>query len=124
MSPRRPLALTTVAAALVFALPGGAQTAQNTLNGIVGPGFNITLNDESGNRVSHLDVGTYTITVKDQSDMHNFDLRGPEVSQQTDIEFAGTVTWTVTFTDGIYTYVCDAHPTTMKGSFAVRARPS
>jgi hypothetical protein len=119
MTPRRSLALAAVAAALVFALPGGAQTAQNTLNGIVGPGFNITLNDENGNRVSHLDVGTYTITVKDQSDMHNFDLRGPGVSQQTDIEFAGTVTWTVTFTDGVYTYVCDAHPTTMKGSFAV-----
>jgi hypothetical protein len=119
MTPRRSLALLAVAAALVFALPGGAQPAQNTLNGIVGPGFNITLNDENGNRVSHLDVGTYTITVKDQSDMHNYDLRGPGVSQQTDIEFTGTVTWTVTFTDGVYRYVCDAHPTTMKGSFAV-----
>jgi hypothetical protein len=119
MSLRPSLALATVAAALVFVVPGGAQPAQNTLSGIVGPGFNITLNDENGNRVTHLDVGTYTITVRDQSDMHNFDLRGTGVSQQTDIEFAGTVTWTVTFTDGVYTYVCDAHPTTMKGSFAV-----
>jgi hypothetical protein len=119
VSPRRSLVLAAAAAALVFVLPGGAQTAQNTLSGIVGPGFNITLNDENGNRVSHLDVGTYTITVKDQSDMHNFDLRGPGVSQQTDIEFTGTVTWTVAFKDGVYTYVCDAHPTTMKGSFAV-----
>jgi hypothetical protein len=119
MPRRRSLVLTAVAAALLFALPGGAQTAQTTLNGIVGPGFNITLNDENGNRVSHLDVGTYTINVKDQSDMHNFDLRGLGVSQQTDIEFTGGVTWTVTFTDAVYTYRCDAHPTTMKGSFAV-----
>jgi plastocyanin len=119
MPRRRSLALPAVAAALLFALPGGAQTAPTTLTGIVGPGFNITLNDENGNRVSHLDVGTYSIAVKDQSDMHNFDLRGPEVSQQTDIEFAGTVTWSVTFTDGAYTYRCDAHPTMMKGAFTV-----
>ena len=118
--PRRlSLALLLAAAALVFALPGGARTAQNALTGTVGPGFSISLADESGNRVTHLDPGTYTITVKDQSDLHNFDLTGPGVSQHTEIEFVGTATWTVTFTDGIYDYVCDAHPTTMKGRFAV-----
>jgi len=120
MSRRLTLTLLAAAAALAFALPGGARTTQTTLTAIVGPGFNITLNDESGSRVSHLDVGTYTINVKDQSDLHSFDLRGPGVSQQTDIEFVGSVTWTVTFTDGIYTYRCDAHPTTMKGSLTVK----
>ena len=118
--PRRlSLALLVAAAALVFALPGGARPAQNTLTGTVGPGFSISLLDESGNLVTHLDPGTYTITVKDQAAIHNFDLTGPGVSQHTDIEFVGTATWTVTFTDGIYTYVCDAHPTQMKGQFAV-----
>ena len=117
--PRRlSLALLLAAAALVFALPGGARTEQNTLTGTVGPGFSISLVDESGNRVTHLDPGTYTITVKDQSDLHNFDLTGPGVSQHTEIEFVGTATWTVTLTDGIYTYLCDAHPTQMKGQFA------
>ena len=118
--PRRlSLALLVAAAALVFALPGGARPAQNTLTGTVGPGFSISLLDESGNLVTHLDPGTYTITVKDQAAIHNFDLTGPGVTQHTDIEFVGTATWTVTFTDGIYTYVCDAHPTQMKGQFAV-----
>jgi hypothetical protein len=118
--PRRlSLALLAAAAALVFALPGGARPAQSTLTGTVGPGFSISLVDESGNLVTHLDPGTYTITVKDQGAIHNFDLSGPGVSQHTDIEFVGTVTWTVTFTDGIYTYLCDAHPTQMKGQFAV-----
>src|SRR2546430_3473296 len=118
--PRRlSLALLVVAAALVFALPGGARPAQNALTGTVGPGFSISLVDESGNLVTHLDPGTYTITVKDQADIHNFDLTGPGVSQHTEIEFVGTATWTVTFTDGIYTYICDAHPTQMKGRFAV-----
>ena len=118
--PRRlSLALLVAAAALVFALPGGARPVQNVLNGTVGPGFSISLVDESGNRVTHLDPGTYTITIKDQSNIHNFDLSGPGVRQSTDIEFVGQATWTVTFTDGIYTYVCDAHPTQMRGRFAV-----
>src|ERR671937_2401202 len=120
LMPRRlSLGLLVAAAALVFALPGGARPAQNALTGTVGPGFSISLVDGSGNLVTHLDPGTYTITVKDQAAIHNFDLTGPGVSQHTDIEFVGTVTWTVTFADGIYTYVCDAHPTTMKGRFAV-----
>ena len=29
------------------------------------------------------------------------------------------MTWTVTFIDGVYTFLCDAHPTQMKGAFAV-----
>jgi plastocyanin len=120
LMPRRlSLALLVAAAALVFALPGGARPAQSALTGTVGPGFSISLVDESGNLVTHLDPGTYTITVKDQAAIHNFDLTGPGVAQNTDIEFVGTATWTVTFTDGIYTYVCDAHPTQMKGQFAV-----
>ena len=118
--PRRlSLVLLVVAVALLLALPGSARVTQNTLTGTVGPGFSISLVDESGNLVTHLDPGTYTITVKDQADIHNFDLTGPGVSQHTEIEFVGTATWTVTFTDGIYTYICDAHPTQLKGKFAV-----
>jgi plastocyanin len=119
MPHRLTLALVAAASALFYALPGGARTAQSTLTATVGPGFSIALLDESGNRVTHLDPGTYTITVKDQSDLHNFDLTGPGVTQRTEIEFVGQATWTVTFTDAVYTYVCDAHPTTMKGQFAV-----
>lgn len=118
--PRRlSLALLVAAAALVFALPGGARPAQNALTGTVGPGFSISLVDESGNLVTHLDPGTYTITVKDLSAEHNFDLTGPGVAQHTEVETVTTATWTVTFTDGIYTYLCDAHPTQLKGQFAV-----
>jgi plastocyanin len=118
--PRRlSLVLLLAAAALVFALPGGARPAQNALTGTVGPGFSISLVNESGNLVTHLDPGTYTITVKDLSTEHNFDLTGPGVAQHTDVETTGTVTWTVAFTDGVYTYICDAHPTQLKGQFAV-----
>mgnify|MGYP003693997893 CR=1 FL=1 len=48
---------------------------------------------------------------------HNFHLSGPGVDQKTDVEASGTVNWTVTITDGTYTFICDAHPTQMKGSF-------
>jgi hypothetical protein len=115
--------LALAAAALTFALPGGARTAQTALTGTVGPGFNISLTDANGNLVTHLDPGTYTITVNDRADIHNFDLSGPGVSQATDIEFVGTVTWTVTFTDGRYTYQCDAHPTLMHRAFTVGTPP-
>jgi hypothetical protein len=119
MSRRLSLVLLAVAAALVFALSGGARTAQTTLHGVVGPGFTINLTDDSGNRVTHLDPGTYTIDVKDQSNQHNFDLTGPGVSQATDVEFVGSATWTVTFADGTYKYVCDVHTSIMHGSFTV-----
>lgn len=88
------------------------------LTGVVGPGFNISLKNADGTGVSHLDVGTYDVTVTDNSIEHNFHLSGPGVDQKTDVEGMGTVTWTVTITDGIYTFICDAHPTQMKGAFA------
>ena len=93
-------------------------STDGTLQANVGPGFSISLT-QNGARVSHLDPGTYTIDVNDQSAEHNFDLTGPGVSQATDIEGTGTTTWTVTFQDGTYTYQCDAHVATMHGSFTV-----
>jgi hypothetical protein len=32
-------------------------------------------------------------------------------------------TWTVTLVDGSYRFLCDAHPTTMRGTFRVGAAP-
>ena len=90
----------------------------------VGPGFTITLKDASGTKVSHLDPGSYTIHVNDQSDMHNFDLTGPGVSKSTMVTDVGEEDWHVTFVDGTYRYVCDAHATSMKGSFTVGNVPA
>ena len=113
--------LSAVAAVL---LPGAAVSTPNTtLNALVGPGFNISLKDAGGTAVTHLDPGTYTINVDDQSALHNFHLIGPGVDQATDLEGTGTATWTVTFVDGTYKFMCDAHPVQMKGSFTVGAVP-
>jgi plastocyanin len=100
-------------------LPAGSAAQNPTLQATVGPGFNISLKDSSGASVTHLATGTYTIKVSDQSDIHNFHLSGPGVNEATPLEESGTFTWTVTFTDGVYHFNCDAHPTQMKGDFAV-----
>jgi hypothetical protein len=104
---------------LLLALAGSAGADSPTLFGTTGPGLSIRLSDASGNPVTHLDPGTYTIQIEDRSAEHNFDLRGPGVSKATEIETTGTVTWTVALTDGVYTYQCDAHSLQMHGSFAV-----
>jgi plastocyanin len=94
-------------------------TTDGTLTGTVGPGYSISLT-QNGAKVTHLDPGTYTITVTDQADIHDFHLQGPGVDKSTDIEGMGTSTWTVTFQDGAtYDFFCDAHPTQMFGKFTV-----
>ena len=116
------VAVAAMAAVAVIAfLPAGAAAQGTTLKGSVGPGFTISLKDANGAAVSHLDAGTYTITVDDLAAEHNFHLSGPGVDQATDVDGTGTVTWTVTFTDGTYQFRCDPHASTMKGSFTVGA---
>jgi plastocyanin len=117
-----PLAL--VLAAVL--LPGSARSAAKAtaLNVTVGPGFTITVTDAAGKSVTQLDPGDYAITIKNLSpnQEHNFHLTGPGVNMASAFD-NNTVTWNVTFADGIYNYKCDAHPTIMKGSFRVGAAP-
>ena len=117
-------ALTLAAVLAALALPGRAAAADGRLNATVGPGFSIHLtNADTGQAVINLDPGTYVITVKDEAEEHNFHLKGPGVDMFTQLEFVGTVTWTVTLTAGTYTYKCDPHPTQMKGAFTVGTPP-
>jgi plastocyanin len=105
--------------ALAAAGPTAADNGQ--LTGNVGPGYAISLKDATGAAVTHLDPGTYTLLVHDQSDIHNFHLNGPGVNVSTDIDSVGDQTFTITLADGTYTYVCDAHFGTMHGKFTVGA---
>jgi plastocyanin len=112
-------------AALLWAADGAAVHAQNPkLFGTVGPGESIVLRDAQGARVTRLDPGTYDVEVEDLSDEHNFHLRGPGVNRQTVVETQGKDSWTVTFTDGTYTYLCDPHSTTMRASVSVGNPPA
>jgi plastocyanin len=114
----RALCIATAAVAAML-LPNAAWAQATRLNASVGPGFTISLRDATGANVTRLPVGTYEIVVNDQGIEHNFHLTGPGVDQRTEVEQVGTVTWTVTFTDGVYTFVCDPHSNSMRGQFAV-----
>jgi len=112
-----------VAAVVAFVAAGSARAEDPVLFGDVGAGdaFTITLTDASGSRVAHLDPGRYTVTLRDHSDFHNFHLSGPGVDVSTAVDFVGTKSFTVTFSDGTYFFNCDPHSSQMKGTFTVGA---
>ena len=112
------LALAALAAASLVAAP--ASQAATILVGTDGPGFTITLKS-AGKVVKKLKAGTYVVRVSDKSKIHNFHLKGPGVNKLTSVSGTGTKTWTVTLKPGKYTYVCDPHASSMKGSFTVTA---
>jgi plastocyanin len=112
-------ALAAAAISLPAAATGSANAPNVTLTGVVGPGFNISLKNADGSSVSHLNPGTYDISVTDNSAEHNFHLSGPGVDMATVVDNTGSVTWTVTFTDGTYRFQCDPHASQMKGTFTV-----
>jgi hypothetical protein len=120
---RSPAAVIVIALAFLVALPAGAarkQQPRETLRGEVGPGFTIFLRHADGRTVTQLDAGEYRIVVEDRSIEHNFHLSGAGVDRATSVENVETVTWDVTFADAQrYTFVCDPHSTTMRGTFNV-----
>jgi plastocyanin len=114
------LAAALVALAALAAQPAAAAT--NKLVATVGPGFTIKLRTSSGTAVRSLKPGTYTITVRDRSRSHNFHLTGPTnaLNRSTTVTFVGTKTWRLRLVKGKYSFVCDPHRGSMKGSFTVR----
>jgi plastocyanin len=104
--------LLVLAAVGVVALPAGA--ALPKLTGTVGPGFTITMKKPTK-------PGKYTLVVTDRSNAHNFHLRriGGGVNVKTGVATIGKKTFTVRLTKGRYTFVCDPHASTMRGSFRI-----
>jgi hypothetical protein len=79
----------------------------------------ISLVDAHGHVVHKLTHGTYSIVVHDKSTMHDFHLTGPGVNKSTSIGTTSSQTWRLKLKPGTYRYHCDAHPSTMHGSFRV-----
>jgi plastocyanin len=109
--------LALVAAALLV-LPAQARTAG--LEGEVGPGFKIEV-EKGGRDLKTIKAGTYRIKVEDKSSIHNFHLVGPGLNRKTGVGFKGETTWRITLKPGRYTYKCDPHASSMRGSFRVTA---
>lgn len=123
------LAFVPVAVAALFVAFGfTARTADTVLIGDVGlnDDYTLTLVDSTGAKVTHLDPGTYTFQIHDHSTFHDFHLFGPGgVNESTAIGEVTNVTWTVTLTDGTYTFQCDPHAAVgMKGTFTVGTPPA
>ncbi|MDX6437559.1 MAG: hypothetical protein QOF45_142 [Gaiellaceae bacterium] len=85
-----------------------------TLNGSVGPGFDISLAGTDG-----LTAGSYKLVVNDQSSAHDFHLTGPGVDVSTDVAGTGEKSFDITLQAGKYTFVCDPHASQMNGSFTI-----
>lgn len=116
------LAAAGVLTAAVVLGPADARVAATPqpLRAHTGPGFEIGLADATGADVKAIDTpGTYTFTIDDLSELHNFHLIGPNVDRRTSVEGMGTETWTLDLAAGTYNYFCDPHATIMKGSFTV-----
>ena len=99
---------------------GGSASASGTLEGEVGPGFDIEVK-QNGKDAETVKAGTYTLKVEDKGDIHDFHLIGPGVDNVvTGVPFKGEKTVTVTLQKGTYTYQCDPHASGgMKGTFEV-----
>jgi hypothetical protein len=102
----------------------GSAPAGPSLRAETGSDFSIALIGTDGAPVTRLPRGTYTIEVVDRSPDHNFHLTGPGVRRTTTLEEVGTRTWTVTFSGGTYSFVCDPHTLTMTGSVVVPRAPA
>jgi plastocyanin len=115
----RTLILLTAVVVGALALSAPSQAAPPKLTGTVGPGFTITLTRQ-GKKVASVKAGTYSITVSDKSNIHNYHLIGPGVNKEiTSIGFVGTKTVVVKLKKGTYRFICDPHASIMKGSFKV-----
>ena len=98
---------------------GGSAT---TLNGSVGPGFDISLDGTDG-----ITAGDYTLVVNDQSTAHNFHLTGPGgVDVSTEVSEEGEETFDVTLRAGEYKFqsrpACEPDERELHGRLAAAAR--
>ena len=104
--------LLAVIVGAVVALPVVAATPK--LAGTVGPGFTITMAKKPTK------AGKDTLVVSDKSNIHNFHLTGPGVNVKTSVAATGSKTFKITLKKGKYTFLCDPHASTMRGTFRIR----
>ena len=104
--------LLTVVVAAVAAVPVFAAIPKFT--GTVGPGFTISMAKKPTK------AGKITLVVSDKSSIHNFHLKGPNVNVKTSVAATGSKKFTIALKKGKYTFVCDPHASTMKGSFTIK----
>jgi plastocyanin len=120
ISRTRLVVLAAFAAAALAASSSGAAASPKTVNGSVGPSFTISLSMH-GKKVATLKAGqAYRFVISDQSDIHDFHLKGPGVDRVlTSVDFTGTKSFVMKLKKGSYKFLCDPHAPIMHGSFRV-----
>jgi plastocyanin len=126
MRPRIAVAIVAVFALVVLALAAtalaGSQATHQKLLGVVGKNdaFKISLTSK-GKSVKTLKAGTYTITIQDDSTIHNYELDGPKGKSWdfTSVGFKGTKTITLKLAKGTYKAFCEPHESFMFTRFTV-----
>ena len=91
--------------------PGvGPVTAKTRLVLTAGPARVITLKTAAGKAVRTMEVGTYTMTVRDRSRFHDAHVRAPGFERKTTLDFVGTQRWKVRLAKpGTLRFFCDPH---------------
>lgn len=110
---RKRIVIPFLAAAVAAALAAPSFAAVPAHKGTVGPGFTISMASKPKK------AGKIRLTVNDRASIHNFHLRGPGVNVSTSVGATGTRNFNVTLKKGTYTFVCDPHASSMRGSFRV-----
>lgn len=118
--------VTAVTAAVPAALAkngvqAGAAKDRFALKGQVYDSFKIEMKNRANRPLRTVKAGTYRIKIEDKSAVHNFHLIGRGVNKATSVPGIGETIWTVKLRPGKYTFVCDPHPSSMRGSFRVTA---
>jgi plastocyanin len=85
----------------------------------VGPKNTIALKSASGATLKTVKAGTYSITVRDRSKLHNFHLVGKGVNRKSGLAGMGTSTWKLKLSAGPLRFFSDRSPKTVKGSVKV-----
>jgi plastocyanin len=93
-------------------------TAKTRLVLTAGPAAVITLKTAAGKVVKSMKLGTYTVTVRDRSALHNAHVRAPGFDRKTTLPFVGTQRWKVKLARvGTLRFLCDPHAVDgMRGS--------
>jgi len=117
------LALGLAGTALALAANGPSATAKDNfqLKGEVygNAAFKIEMKNAAGRQLKTVKRGTYRIKIEDKATIHNFRLKGPGVNKATSVRRRAETIWTVRLRPGKYTFLCDPHASTMRGSFRV-----
>jgi plastocyanin len=115
----------SIVAAAVLAVAAGASAAPAKDNfqlkgEVYGNSlFKIEMENKAGRKLRTVKAGTYRIKVEDKATIHNFRLRGPGVNKATSVPGRAETIWTVRLRKGTYTFLCDPHASSMRGSFRV-----